>query len=121
MDCTCRNSCEIYSEAKHSSYKGEIKMTGHDRKLYAYSTVWRESLHTKAIFLCYVILLTTIVNGQHLRAIKSDEGVEISENGKKVLFYQVRPKSVDGRYERAGFIHPLYSLNESILTENMPK
>jgi len=75
----------------------------------------------KVFFFCYFILITTIVNGQHFTTIKSDEGIEILENHKKVLFYQVRPKSVDGKYERAGFIHPLYSLNEESLTEDMPK
>jgi hypothetical protein len=75
----------------------------------------------KFFFVCYFILSTTIVHGQHFTTIKSDDGIEIFENHKKVLFYQVRPKSVDGKYERAGFIHPLYSFNEKSLTEDMPK
>lgn len=70
---------------------------------------------------CYFILTTTIVYGQHFTTIKSDQGIEILEDHKKVLFYQVQPKSVDGKYERAGFIHPLYSFNEKSLTEDMPK
>ncbi|HYV54859.1 MAG TPA: DUF6807 family protein [Chitinophagaceae bacterium] len=80
-----------------------------------------KSMQGKVFFFCYFILITTIVKGQHFTTIKSDEGIEILENHKKVLFYQVRPKSVDGKYERAGFIHPLYSFNESILTEDMPR
>ena len=51
-----------------------------------------------------------------LQTVRSNDGVEILENGKKVLFYQVRPKSV-----RAGFIHPLYDLNEKILTDDAPE
>jgi len=78
-------------------------------------------MQTKVVFFCYFILITTIAYGQHFTTIKSDEGIEMLENRKKVLFYQVRPKSVDGKYERAGFIHPLYSLNEKSLTEDMPK
>ncbi len=78
-------------------------------------------MQAKVFFICYFILTTTIVYGQHFTTIKSDEGIEILENHKKVLFYQVRPKSVDGKYERAGFIHPLYSFNEKSLTEDMPK
>jgi hypothetical protein len=78
-------------------------------------------MQTKVFFFCYFILITTIVCGQHFTTIKSDEGIEILENHKKVLFYQVRPKSVEGKYERAGFIHPLYSFNEKSLTEDMPK
>src|SRR6478609_3541699 len=73
------------------------------------------------IFSCCFILTPIHVYAQHFTTIKSQEGIEILENNKKVLFYQVRPKSVDGKYERAGFIHPLYSFNESILTEDMPK
>lgn len=111
-------SCEICSEAKQSSEKGEMKMAAREQKLYIMEL---GSRWTKAIFLCYVSLFTTIVNGQHLRAIKSDEGVEILEGQKKILFYQVRARSVDGKYERAGFLHPLYSFSEKILTENMPK
>ena len=61
------------------------------------------------------------VHAQNLKTIRSDEGIEISENGKKVLFYQQRPKSLGGKYERAGYVHPLYSLDEKILTEAFPE
>jgi Methane oxygenase PmoA len=68
----------------------------------------------------FYFIMNTDVYGQHFTTIKSGEGIEILENGKKVLFYQVRPKSVDGKYERAGFVHPLYSLNEKVLTDDSP-
>lgn len=78
--------------------------------------------------LIHIILLTFCINflimqtyAQNLKTIKSDEGIEISENGKKVLFYQQRPKSLGGKYERAGYVHPLYSLDENILTEVFPE
>src|SRR5207249_3740529 len=61
---------------------------------------------TKIFFICYFIFITTIGYGQHFTTIRSGEGIELLENNKKVLFYQVRPKSVGGKYERAGFIHP---------------
>jgi len=60
------------------------------------------------------------MHGQHFTTKKTDEGIEILENGKKILFYQVSPKSVDGKYVRAGYVHPLYDLNEKELTEDMP-
>ena len=72
------------------------------------------------MFLLFRGLISIEVCAQHFTTIKSGEGIEILENGKKVLFYQVRPKSVDGKYERAGYVHPLYSLNEKILTDDMP-
>src|SRR5262245_33670029 len=120
MDRACRNSCEIYSEAKGSSFKSEMKMVPHEQKPCAYSAVWK-LLQIKSFFLICLTLLTPPVYGQRFTTIKSDQGIEILENHKKVLFYQVRPKSVDGKYERAGFIHPLYSFNENSLTEDMPK
>ena len=76
---------------------------------------------TKIFFICCFIFITTIGYGQHFTTIRSGEGIELLENNKKVLFYQVRPKSVGGKYERAGFIHPLYTLIENNLTEDMPE
>ena len=81
-----------------------------------------KSIQVRFLFVlfCYFILIPPEICAQHFTTIKSGEGIEILENGKKVLFYQVRPKSVDGKYERAGYVHPLYSLNEKILTDDMP-
>lgn len=65
--------------------------------------------------------LNLVLLAQHFTTNKNTEGIEISENGKKVFFYQQRPKSVNGKYERAGYIHPLYALHETILTEDSPE
>ena len=65
--------------------------------------------------------MTTPVLAQHLSASKTNEGIEITENGKRVLFYQQRPKSLNGKYERGGYVHPLYSLNEKVITEDFPE
>lgn len=59
--------------------------------------------------------------GQDFELIKDNEGVSVREGGKKVLYYQQRPKSYEGTYERAGYIHPLYGLDEEILTEDFPE
>jgi hypothetical protein len=87
-----------------------------------YTYKWNDSrLQVRFLFIfsCYFVISTEVYS-QHFATIKSIEGIEIRENGKKVLFYQVKPKSVDGQYERAGFVHPLYDLNEKILTDDMP-
>ena len=73
-------------------------------------------IQIKFLFYC-TTLLSAQVCGQLFTTVKTHEGVEILENGKKVLFYQQQPKSLDGKYERAGYVHPLYSLHEKILTE----
>ena len=36
----------------------------------------------------------------------SSEGVELSEGAQKVFFYQRAPKSLDGKYPRANYLHP---------------
>jgi hypothetical protein len=49
------------------------------------------------------------------------EGVFIGQGRDRVLFYQRLPHAADGEYARAHYIHPLYSLHNTVLTENMPK
>ena len=56
-----------------------------------------------------------------LKAISNDEGIEIRQNDAGILFYQVKPKSLDGKYERTNYIHPLYSLKGNVITEDFPK
>jgi len=72
------------------------------------------------VFICCSNLANPKLYGQHFTTTKTKQGVEISEKGRKVLFYQEQPKSLDGKYERAGYVHPLYSLNEKVLTDDFP-
>lgn len=51
---------------------------------------------------------------------RTDDGVRVLEDGKPVLYYQRRPKSTKGRYERANYVHPLYDLAGKELTEDFP-
>ncbi|MEX2234790.1 MAG: DUF6807 family protein [Cyclobacteriaceae bacterium] len=74
----------------------------------------------------YIILIFAFnsgcqVTGQDLRAVKTADGIEISEGSSKILFYQVHPKSENGKYERTNYVHPLYSLSGNIITEDFPE
>ena len=51
----------------------------------------------------------------------NNQGVELLENSKPVFFYQEQPKSLDGKYVCNNYIHPLYSLDGNILTEEFPE
>jgi hypothetical protein len=77
----------------------------------------------KRLTLLYSIalLLPATMFAQHFTTTRTDDGIEILENGKKVLTYQDQPRSLDGKYQRAGYIHPLYSLAGNELTENFPE
>ena len=72
-------------------------------------------------FFIFSLLLIAATGFGQFKSVKSEEGIALEEGGKKVLFYQVKPKYVDGKYERAGYVHPLYSLNGKSLTDDMPK
>ena len=52
---------------------------------------------------------------------KQDDGLLVLEEGREVLFYQTAPKSHNGEYQRTNYIHPLYSLEGSVLTEDFPE
>jgi len=75
----------------------------------------------KFLSLSLLVFITLPVLAQRFTSVKTEEGIEIRENGKKVFFYQIRPKSVDGKFERAGYIHPLYSLSGNSITDDSPK
>ena len=52
---------------------------------------------------------------------ESSEGILIKEKADKVLFYQRVPKSLDGKFERSNYIHPLYGIDGNVLTEDFPE
>lgn len=66
------------------------------------------------------LLYSPICTGQGFKIVKEKNGVEISENNRKILYYQYLPKSLKGKYEKAGYIHPLYNLSGSVITEDFP-
>lgn len=69
----------------------------------------------------YRKLETDAAHAQSFATKKTKEGIGIYEKGKPVLFFQVKPKTVGGKYERSGFVHPLYDMNGRVLTDDSPK
>lgn len=55
-----------------------------------------------------------------VKILETGEGFHFTEAGEKVMFYQRRHKSINGKYLRANYIHPLYGLDGEILTEDFP-
>lgn len=49
------------------------------------------------------------------------DGVELSQNGIPVFFYQKVPKSLTGKYVCNNYLHPLYNLNGDTLTQEFPR
>jgi hypothetical protein len=73
------------------------------------------------IFTAFLLISLTISSafGQ-IRMKTNDDGILFTEDNKNVLFYQLEPKSVDGKFERCNYIHPLWSLDGTVLTEDFP-
>ncbi|KAA2218344.1 DUF6807 family protein [Maribacter flavus] len=51
----------------------------------------------------------------------SDKNAVFLEGKDSVLVYQKEPKSLNGSYERANYIHPLFSLDGVSITEDFPE
>lgn len=52
---------------------------------------------------------------------ETQQGIAITQSSSPVLFFQTAPKAVNGKFERAGYVHPLYDLNGKELTEDAPR
>jgi hypothetical protein len=52
--------------------------------------------------------------------VETEQGFVIREGEAEVMSYQRRHKSLNGKYSRANYIHPLYGLDGEILTEDFP-
>lgn len=56
-----------------------------------------------------------------LQVVEQDQGWKVLENGKPILFYQTAPKaSPRETHRRADYVHPLWSLDGDVLTEDFP-
>ncbi len=51
---------------------------------------------------------------------KQEGGFLFTEKNEKVLFYQKEPKSLEGKYERCNYFHPLWGIDGNVLTEDFP-
>jgi len=68
-----------------------------------------------------LLFLTILMIGcESMKVVEKDEGYLVLQGNDKILFYQRAPKSLEGKYTRAHYIHPLYGLNGEILTEDFP-
>ena len=58
--------------------------------------------------------------GPKIQVLRQEEGYLFQENSRPVLFYQLTTKSLDGKYERSNYVHPLYGLDGEIMTQDFP-
>ena len=81
---------------------------------------------TKIVLFSFFILLLLLGCSQHesneasFVFIENDESVELLENNNLVFCYQKKDKSMDGKFTRNNYIHPLMSIDGDTLTEDFP-
>jgi hypothetical protein len=78
----------------------------------------------KPLVLAVAILVactTPLPGAESLDVEKDENGLLLTEDGGRVLYYQRAPKSLDGRFTRANYVHPLYGLDGRELTEDFPQ
>ncbi|GGF29217.1 DUF6807 family protein [Echinicola rosea] len=79
-----------------------------------------KTILNSAILFLGLNLLFSCTHAQKFSFEKSAEGIMLTENGQPRYFYQTAPKSLDGNYPRANYVHPLYGLDGEVLTEDFP-
>lgn len=72
-----------------------------------------------AIILGLMLLSPGWLCGQ-ITMVPQKEGVLVLDNADSVLFYQIAPKSLQGKYSRNHYIHPLWNVDGMVLTEDFP-
>jgi hypothetical protein len=75
---------------------------------------------TGASALLILFLSACSSHRSHFSFHNSVQGFELTENGKKVFFYQKLPKTLTGEYICCNYLHPLYNLNGDVITEEFP-
>lgn len=77
-------------------------------------------MHRLAIFIC-LLGLSISLNAQQVKLNIGAEAACFMEEEDSILTYQITEKSLDGSYARSNYIHPLYTLDGQILTEDFPE
>ncbi len=75
----------------------------------------------KFLLLFTVLCIPCLVCSQELDIDILEHGVLWTEDGDSVMFYQTLGDKAQGEYQRSHYIHPLYTLDGQILTEDFPE
>ncbi|MCF7973635.1 MAG: PmoA family protein [Phycisphaerae bacterium] len=81
----------------------------------------------RTICLCLMMVLALSVAGiaqtaaSGVSLVRQAEGWQFFEDGQPVMFYRTKARSLNGKYARADYIHPLMGLDGQVLTEDFPE
>jgi hypothetical protein len=72
------------------------------------------------ISICLFMSLSNIISAQKINVKIQANAAYFVEGKDSILNYQIADKSLNGTYSRSNYIHPLYTLDGQILTEDFP-
>lgn len=75
---------------------------------------------TRYFFLVCLGILS-LAQSQEIQLDFQENGVLFTEGNDKIMFYQSAEKTLNGNYARANYVHPLYALDGTVLTEDFPE
>lgn len=70
--------------------------------------------------LIFSMSIINLIYAQKIDVIIEEDAAYFMENADSILVYQSAEKSLNGTYSRSNYIHPLYTLDGQILTEDFP-
>ncbi len=74
-----------------------------------------------AVYILLFAMLNHFTFSQKISVDFQDDGVLISEKGELVLFYRTKSNPLQGDYQRPHYVHPLFSLDGEVITEDYPE
>ena len=74
----------------------------------------------KIYFISLIFILSCLGVNAQIRMQKQDDGIVIREKNDDVLYFHTDPNNKDGMGGRNNYIHPLWGLDNKILTEDAP-
>lgn len=120
------------------SYR-EIRLTTHERTIFRHNrmlttvreirkrlgsptTMGRIAFRFCVLAACLVCFGDRALAGQpRLRVAFDEGGATVWEGDSPVLSFQSEPRSLDGQWRRASYVHPLYDLRGQVITEDFPE
>lgn len=67
-----------------------------------------------------IFLVLPFISFSQIDIVPDDDGILFTENGKEVIYYQIEPRSKDGKYARCNYFHPLWDTAGNVITEDFP-
>jgi hypothetical protein len=74
----------------------------------------------KFLLVLLFVANVAILKAQPVTMESTGDGAWIKDGNEQVFFYQKVPRSLDGKYARSNYLHPVYGLDGEVLTEDFP-